>query len=588
MSSSDGRWILVFNGEIYNFLEIRSKLEARGTSFRGHSDTEVLLELVARDGPNAALKSARGMFALALWDSHDRVLYLARDRLGEKPLYYGWLGNTFAFASELRALHVHPSWTGRINRTALTAYLRYNCVPAPMCIFEGIRKLEPGRVLSIRANSREINLDTYWDADAALASAGTEMWCGSPDDYVTSLSSLLTSAVGDQMISDVPLGAFLSGGIDSSLIVALMQSQSSQPIRTFTVGFGEDEFDESRYARKIAGILGTDHTEVHLSGADALARVPTLPQCYDEPFADSSQIPTMLVSELARRHVTVSLSGDGGDELFGGYSRYPQVLSRWRRLNGTPSWLRQMGSKTIELVPDVGLRAAGRISQLAWPRPVPPSGLADRIRHRARVWAEESLAGAYRHSVSFWARPAEIVLGGRDAFGLEQRLSESLLVQTDPKLWMRYRDARIYLPDDILAKVDRASMHVSLESRIPLLDHRVVELAWRASTELCYHDGRGKWPLRSLLAKHIPAKLIDRPKMGFAVPLNEWLRGPLKDWAADLLTPARLQREGWFQPDPIWRRWQDLQAGGDGHELALWSVLMFQAWNEQWSSAISS
>ena len=586
MRSPDGRWTIVFNGEIYNFLALRTELKDAGYAFRGHSDTEVLLALFASHGPRHALRAARGMFALAAWDGHERVLYLARDRMGEKPLYYGWLGDNFTFASELRGLFAHNDWSGRIDRDALASYLRYNCVPGSLSIFAGIRKLEPGKLLTLPAGQREPRIESYWDSEKAFEAARLESWADTDALFLASLDELLTSAVRDQMVSDVPLGAFLSGGVDSSLVVALMQSQSSRPVRTFTVGFGEAEFDESRHAREVAKRLGTDHTEAHLSGEDALARVPELPACYDEPFADSSQVPTMLVSEVARRHVTVSLSGDGGDELFGGYTRYPQVLERWRRINAKPAWVRTLGAGGVNRVPDSILELLGRSMQRLRRSSLPPAGLADRIRAIARRWASAGLADTYRRSVSFWDEPERVVIGGQDRFELEARLAQLALADTDPLAWMRYRDARIYLPDDILTKVDRAAMHFSLEGRIPLLDHRVVELAWRAPEALCYRDGRGKWPLRALLSKYLPEELINRPKMGFAVPLDDWLRGPLREWGSELLEPGRLRREGWFRPDPIWRRWQDLQAGGDGHELAIWSILMFQAWQEHWEAHI--
>ena len=588
MQTSDDRWTIVFNGEIYNFGELRQQLEQEGMAFRGHSDTEVLLGMLASRGALRALRDARGMFAIAAWDSQERNLYLARDRLGEKPLYYGWLGDAFVFASELRALFEHPAWAGRLDRNALTSYLRYNCVPSPMSIFQGIKKLEPGALLTLNLASRDIRVELFWNPHDVLAAAQADPWRGSPTELVTELEELIGSAVADQMVSDVPLGAFLSGGVDSSLIAALMQSKSSRPIRTFTIGFGEKEFDESGYARQVAGVLGTDHTEEHLSGKDALARVPRLPDCYDEPFADSSQLPTMLVSEIARKHVTVCLSGDAGDELFGGYTRYPQVLNRWQRIARVPTSLRRIGSAAVNGFPDSVLALAGRASQRMRGGSLPEVGLSYRVRQKSSSWAYESLAHAYLRSVSFWDRPEDVVIQGSESFEREVELARLSLVESDPRLWMRYRDALTYLPDDILTKVDRASMHVSLESRIPLLDHRVVELAWRVPSDLCFHDGLGKWPLRALLARYIPEELINRPKMGFAVPLNDWLRGPLREWAEDLLDPVRLEREGWFRPGPIRMRWDDLQAGGDSHELALWSILMFQAWKYRWSSAISS
>jgi asparagine synthase (glutamine-hydrolysing) len=588
MQSPDGRWTIAFNGEIYNFLALRKELERAGHVFRGQSDTEVLLALIGSHGLKRALRAARGMFALAVWDGGERTLYLARDRMGEKPLYCGWIAHSFVFASELRALFAHEDWSGHIDRDALASYLRYNAVPGSMSIFQGIRKLEPGRVLALPAGQREPRIESYWDPQEEFSYARSESWADSDETFLESLDELLMSAVRDQMVSDVPLGAFLSGGVDSSLVVALMQSQSARPVRTFTIGFAEAEFDESRHAREVARRLGTDHTEAMLSGNDVLARVPRLPVCYDEPFADSSQLPTMMVSEVARRHVTVSLSGDGGDELFGGYSRYPQVLERWRRISARPAWLRHLGAGSVERLPDPVLQLLGRGMQKLRGSSLPPAGLADRVRAITRRWGTTGLADTYRRSVSFWDDPESIVVGGFDRFGLETGLAGSTLADSDPLTWMRYRDARIYLPDDILTKVDRAAMHVALETRVPLLDHRVVELAWRAPEALCYRDGRGKWPLRALLARYLPEELINRPKMGFAVPLNDWLRGPLREWAGELLEPGRLAREGWFRPEPIQRRWRDLQAGGDGHELALWSILMFQAWREHWASHIAA
>ena len=588
MATPDGRWTIAFNGEVYNFLHLRKELQQAGASFRGHSDTEVLLELVSRVGVAQALRRAIGMFALALWDSQERTLYIARDRLGEKPLYYGWLDNSFVFSSELRALFEHPSWVGEIDRASLTAYLRYGCVPAPMSIFSDVKKLEPGELLTLEAAQKRLTTERYWDAEAALRSGQDAAWDGTEDGFLQQLDATLKSVVEDQMISDVPLGAFLSGGIDSSLVVALMQSQSARPVRTFTVGFDSSQYDESRFARDIAAYLGTDHTEARLSGSDALELVPAIPDCYDEPFADSSQLPTMLVSEVARKHVSVSLSGDGGDELFGGYSRYPRVAEQWEQLQRTPALLRQLGTTVGNLLPDAALAAVGRGGRIAWRRDLPDVGLAHRVRHRIRSWAPNDIASQYLRAVSFWDNPSEVVVRGGEQFLLETSLSRSDFAASDPLLWMRYRDSRIYLPDDILTKVDRAAMRVSLETRVPFLDLRVVELAWKASTEICFFDGKGKWPLRELLSRYIPLELFNRPKMGFAVPLGDWLRGPLREWAERLLEPKRIKREGWFNQEQINLRWNDLQAGGDGHDLALWSVLMFQAWKDRWSHAVRS
>ena len=581
MHSASGRYVTIYNGEIYNHLELRRQLEAEGHGgrWRGHSDTETLLAAVEAWGIRGALERSIGMFALALWDRRERQLILARDRLGEKPLYYGWQGESFLFGSELKAFRHHPAFAGEIDRDALTLLMRHNYIPAPHSIYRGIAKLMPGCLATLRAGRRELEIEAYWSAVEAAEQGVRNPVQAGPEEAVESLERLLMDAVGQQMIADVPLGAFLSGGVDSSTIVALMQAQSSRPVKTFSIGFHEEEYNEAAHAKAVAEHLGTDHTELYVTPREAMQVVPLLPEMYDEPFADSSQIPTYLVSKLARRSVTVSLSGDAGDELFGGYNRYAMTAAVWRRLSMIPRPVRGVLAGALTSVsPGAWNRFAGAVE------PVLPSALrvrlpGDKIHKGAGVLKSSSVAELYHGLVSSWRDPEALVVGGREPAtpltGAAPELSGLSEVER-----MMALDMITYLPDDILAKVDRAAMSVSLETRVPLLDHRVVEYAWRLPEAYKIRGGQTKWALRQVLYRHVPKSLIERPKMGFGVPVGDWLRGPMRDWAEALLDAGRLEQEGYFRPAPIRRMWQAHLQGSVNEQYRLWIVLMFQAWLE--------
>ena len=588
MASPGGRYVIVFNGEIYNHRELRECLDkqAGGFDWNGHSDTETLLAGIETWGVRAALERCSGMFAFALWDRHRRHLLLARDRLGEKPLYYGrqHAGAPFLFGSELKALRGHPQFAAEIDREALALYLRSGYVPGPRSIYRGISKLPPGCILTLSEGATEQRVEEYWSATRVAEAGAGDRFEGSPEECVTELERLLARAVGQQMIADVPLGAFLSGGIDSSTVAALMQSQSSAPVKTFSIGFREERYDEARHARAVARHLGTDHTELYVTPSEAMAVLPRLPAIYDEPFADSSQIPTHLVSELARRHVKVALSGDGGDELFGGYDRYGLTTALWRRLSAVPRPARRIAAGALERLPRSVLRGA-----LAAASPFLPelSGIAqpgDKIQQRSALLASRSALDLYRGLLSLWPDPSSVAVGASHRRGAATEPPEGLGMLEQ----MMALDTITYLPDDILVKLDRASMAVSLETRVPLLDHRVVEFAWRTPVDYKVRDGKTKWLLRQLLSKYVPARLIDRPKMGFGVPIGEWLRGSLRPWAEELLDERRLREEGYLRPRPIRRAWQAHLDGSAGGEHRLWTVLMFQSWLEHSQGARSA
>lgn len=580
MVSRCGRYVLVFNGEVYNHVAIRRELGGRYEGeWRGHADSETLLAAISRWGIKAALTRAVGMFAFAVWDCESRTLTLARDRIGEKPLYYGWQGETFLFGSELKALKAHPGLSADIDRDALTLLLRHNYIPAPHSIYTGIRKLLPGVILQVSAEAREPRFETYWSARSMAESTCKDPFRGSATEAVDSLETLLTDAVRQQMVADVSLGAFFSGGIDSSTVVALMQAQSSQPVKTFTIGFGEAEYNEAEHAKAVAQHIGTDHTELYVSAEEARAVIPRLPALYDEPFSDSSQIPTFLVAQLARSQVTVSLSGDAGDELFGGYNRYLWVDGLWRRVGWAPRRARSLLSAGLMAVEPASWNRFFAAFDNLIPTRYRFTDPAEKLNRLAEILAEEHAGEIYRQFVSHWKRPASIVMGAR----------EPPTVLTDKENWatlpelmhrMMFLDLVSYLPDDILVKVDRAAMGVSLETRIPLLDHRVVEFAWRLPLEFKIRDGQTKWALRQVLYRHVPRALIERPKMGFGVPVGAWLRGPLRQWTEALLDESRLRREGFFDPAPIRRKWAEHLSGARNWEFHLWDILMFQAWLE--------
>jgi asparagine synthase (glutamine-hydrolysing) len=591
MASANGRYVIVFNGEVYNFAELRKDLESRGHSFRGHSDTEVMLEAVSEWGVEAAVKKFVGMFAFALWDRQERVLHLVRDRLGIKPLYCGWQGKTFLFGSELKALRAHHDFSPEINRGALALYLRHGYIPQPYSIYQGIWKLPPGQLLSLpagaQASSELAGTARYWSAAEVYENGAAAPFRGSGPDAIEELDRLLRDSIRLRMIADVPLGAFLSGGIDSSTVVALMQAESSRPVKTFTIGFHEQGFNEAAQAKAVAAHLGTDHTELYVTPQQALDVIPKLPTLYDEPFGDSSQIPTYLLSALTRRYVTVSLSGDGGDELFGGYTRYVRTREFWGLIRCFPYPSRVAFARLIHARNPVTYnRILGGLSPLL-PRLARPSTVGDRAYRLAEITAVRDPEEIYYNLVSYWRRPTEVVLGAEE---LPTILTQSSNWTHAADLCHRlmFLDLMTYLPDDILAKVDRASMGASLEARVPILDHRVVEFAAHIPTSMKIRSRQTKWLLRQVLYKYVPRELIERPKMGFGIPLEEWLRGPLKDWVEELLNPERLGREGFFRPEPIRQCWAEHLSGDRNRQGHLWNVLMFQAWLEKWGLGLGS
>jgi asparagine synthase (glutamine-hydrolysing) len=575
MASASGRYVIIFNGEVYNYGEIREEL---GTSeWRGHSDTEVMLAAIERWGLDGAVRRFVGMFAFALWDSLDQRLHLVRDRIGIKPLYYGVVDGSFTFTSELKALKVFPGFQSVIDRDALAAYMRCAYVPAPYSIYEGIYQLPAGHILTLNSAEASPVLRAYWVA-ADVARHGVKSPVqGSDEEIIDQLEEKLADAVRLRMIADVPLGAFLSGGIDSSTMVAMMQAQSSRPVKTFTIGFHEDVYNEAAHARKIASHLGTDHTELFVTAKDALDIVPLLASMYDEPFADSSQIPTHLVSKLARRHVTVALSGDGGDELFGGYTRYTFVHSLWNAVKNIPAPVAKLVAKLMRMPPAALIDGAmGRLPVQARLKNSPGQKLHRLAGH---IHAQDP-AEIYLRAISSWPDPSALVLGSSEYKVVQQSLENFRAMPTAAEMGM-LTDLTNYLPDDILVKVDRASMAVGLEARVPLLDHRVVEFAWRLPLQFKIRKGTTKWALRQLLHRSVPAKLVERPKMGFGVPIDLWLRGPLRAWADDLLSPQSLGRHGFFAVRPIREKWEQHVSGARNWQYLLWPVLMFQAWIAQ-------
>ncbi len=573
MISHSGRFVIAFNGEIYNFLDLRKELEKNGFAFRGHSDTEVMLASFEYWGIEESLNRFNGMFAFALVDQREKKLFLCRDRMGEKPLYYGWQGHVLVFGSELKPLRVHPAWNAGINRNALTLLLRHNFIPAPHCIYSGILKLPPASFVSFDLTVRQPHMPKpirYWNLSEAFNPEPGYTTGTAADE----LEKQLETVIREQMISDVPLGAFLSGGIDSSTVVALMQKLASQPVRTFSIGFTESGFNEAEHARAVASHLGTKHTELYVSPDDAMELIPNLPRYYDEPFADSSQLPTCLISRMTRQHVTVALSGDGGDELFCGYPRYFSILDAWKHRH---HWKQQI-SNGVSLLPAEFL---AKLIQITVPGQGKRSGitLVERIQKEANLARAKSLPEYYRHKVSYWTRPEQVVIDSVEPdYALKQAVPAEIAV--DPLKTMMWMDLNWYLPDDILVKVDRAAMASSLETRIPLLDRRIVELVLGLPTELNVNANTNKQVLREVLYRHVPRELVERPKQGFAVPLEHWLRSSLRDWAEALLDPQRLREEGYLNPLPIRRLWQAHIAGQDDHSFLLWGILMFQTWLE--------
>ncbi len=580
MQSADGRFMIVFNGEVYNHLEIRAKLPNK--AWRGHSDTETLLAAIEAWGVENTLRHLIGMFAFALWDRERSELVLARDRLGEKPLFYGWQGNAFLFGSELKALKAHPSWHGEIDRDALALFMRYGYVPLPHSIWRGVRKLLPGSYLTISFDTPVAVLPAptfYWRArEVAVAGVRKDL-----DDITAAdeLDRLLRCSVAGQMVADVPLGAFLSGGVDSSIIVALMQQQSRRPVRSFSIGFAESDYDEAVHAKAVAAHLGTDHTELYVSPADALAVVPALPEMFDEPFGDSSQIPTHLVAAMACRHVAVSLSGDGGDELFGGYNRYVWGRTIWRKIGSLPQPLRGLVGRRISAVSPQGWDRFGR----RLPHRLRQPALGDRMHKLANVIDVANTDELYRRLISQNRDPGSLVLGASEPAIWADEEAAAFTADArggDFTERMMFHDLVGYLTDDILVKVDRAAMAVGLETRVPLLDHHLVEFAWSLPLHMKIRHGQGKWLLRQVLYRYVPRQLIERPKQGFGIPLDSWLRGPLRDWAEALLDQSRLREEGFLDARQVRLKWAEHLSGRRNWQHWLWNVLMFQAWRERW------
>jgi asparagine synthase (glutamine-hydrolysing) len=571
MTSADGRFVITYNGEVYNFQELRVELETRGVSFRGHSDTEVMLEAFSAYGVTATIKRLIGMFALAIWDRRTRSLMLVRDRLGIKPLYWAKFDGLFLFGSELKALRAFPGWQPRIDRPAVASFMRFNYVPAPLTIYQGVHKLEPGSILTLPFGGAP-RVEKYWDAREVAHTGQANLLRADDTELTSQLETLLQDAVRRRMVADVPVGAFLSGGVDSSTIAALMQTANAGPVRTYTIGFDLPGYNEAGHAAAVAKHLGTEHTEMIVTPQQALDVIPRLPEFYDEPFADSSQIPTFLVSQMTRQHVTVALSGDGGDELFGGYNRYQFADRYWSKLMRMPRAVRAtLAAGLTGVSADQWTRLAGLI-----PARGTPAQVGDKIHKFAAALKAEDEAALYRQLVSHWD-PVDLmpdITEPSDA-GLDASLPG--LVER-----MQLADTTTYLPDDILTKVDRASMAFALEARVPLIDHRVVEFAWRLPRDTKIRGGVSKWLLRQVLYRHVPRELIERPKMGFSIPLADWLRGPLRDWAESLLSEKRLREAGLLDVQRVRRCWQEHLSGKHSHEHRLWNVLMLEAWRERW------
>jgi len=566
MISRSGRWVIVFNGEIYNFQDLRQTLNDEGICFRGQSDTEIIVEGIAKWGILKTVERLVGMFAIAVWDTEERCLTLVRDRLGIKPLYWAQLAGCMAFASELKALRSLPHWTPEIDPSSMAQFVRYGFIAGSSTIYKNVQRMEPGTLLSYRPGQAP-EIYRYWDLSDIAASGRASPCAMRGTELVDHLEQLLKDAVARRMVADVPLGAFLSGGVDSSTIVSLMQAQSARPVRTFTIGFEPQKYNEAPRAKRIAQHLGTDHTELYVGASDALALIPGLSEIYDEPFADASQIPTLLVCAMARRHVTVSLSGDGGDELFAGYPRYASAARIVDSVRRMPTFARGVGPGLLRLASNT-LAAAGA------------GDLARKTAKAAEAAAFELPEHVHQRMVSQWSDPESVARG----LVPDDQLLRVYRASGIPDFVgrMQLADMLTYLPEDILTKLDRASMAVGLEARVPLLDHRLVEFIWSLPAGLIQRRGDSKWLLRSVLSRHVPLDLIDREKMGFSVPMDAWLRGPLREWAADLLTEDRLLSAGFFDHTPVRRRWQEHLSGRHNHFDALWNILMFQSWHQRW------
>jgi len=578
MVSVGGRYVIVFNGEIYNFKTLRKDLESNEFRFRSHSDTEVMLAAISFYGVEKAVEKFNGMFAFSLWDRQEKTLYLCRDRLGEKPLYYGFINNSFVFASELKAFNEFPGFEKEIDRHSLTLYLRYNCIPAPYSIYRNLKKVLPGELISFQTQARNLKARFYWSALGIARASHKTDWIKSPQDSIDEAEVLLKDAVKIRMESDVPLGVFLSGGIDSSLVTALMQAQSNEAVKTFTIGFGDPRYNEAKDARKVAQYLGTAHTSFYATAGDALKVIPELPGVYDEPFADSSQIPTILVSRMAKEYVTVCLSGDGGDEIFAGYNRYIWLEKIWQKLQPLPYSLRKALANFFSLCSSDRFENFFEKTKFLLPGHLKLRNSGIKFQKFLEVLAALNVESAYLNLTSHWKQPENLVLGltGRESFDDKS----PALFLNDLKRLMMYYDMTNYLPNDILVKVDRASMSASLESRAVYLDHRLVEFAWKLPVNMLINKTGSKLILRAILKKYLPVNYWQRPKMGFAVPIDNWLRGPLKNWADDLLSSEYLKKQGFFDHRTVQKKWQEHISGKKNWQFELWDILMFNSWLE--------